>query len=253
MFGSLLLFSSDDFETFFHGTVLERDEKLLQSGRVLVKLPPDVVKNYENLFEREFLMAESEVFFEPYFLVMKRLQSLEEHEFPMTKFIVFGERDTERPLYLREVERWNVLDHCVNPMRDVGWPSASELELDESQYLAFKTALTSNFCVIQGPPGTGKTFIGLKIMQVLLKNIRQDLIGIKPPILVVCYTNHALDQFLEGIVTYTSKIVRAGSRSNSEILKNFNLRGRNQISARYEARSVHAARSSIMNEVEIRG
>ena len=40
------------------------------------------------------------------------------------------------------------------------------------------------------------------------------------PILVVCYTNHALDQFLEGIHQFHPKgIVRVGGRSESEILK----------------------------------
>jgi superfamily II DNA or RNA helicase len=71
-------------------------------------------------------------------------------------------------------------------------------------------ALTRKVAVIQGPPGTGKTFPGLKIVQVLLKNSQfwrpaqhQQSAG-KPkakkpsPILVICYTNHALDQFLEG-------------------------------------------------------
>ena len=55
---------------------------------------------------------------------------------------------------------------------------------------------------MQGPPGTGKTFVGVKIVQLLLSNTtraaaapdgdaRKPSIG---PILCVCYTNHALDQ-----------------------------------------------------------
>lgn len=47
------------------------------------------------------------------------------------------------------------------------------------------------------------------------------------PILVICYTNHALDQFLEGIYDFCgneeSKIVRIGGRSKSEKLKDCNL------------------------------
>ena len=43
------------------------------------------------------------------------------------------------------------------------WPSAKELELDDSQYRAIQMALTKEFAVIQGPPGTGKTYIGLKV------------------------------------------------------------------------------------------
>ena len=45
------------------------------------------------------------------------------------------------------------------------------------------------------------------------------------PILVVCYTNHALDQFLEGIHEYhPDGIVRVGGRSNSEKMQECSLR-----------------------------
>ena len=77
--------------------------------------------------------------------------------------------------------------------------------------------------MFSGPPGTGKTFIGLKVAGVLLKNSRIWNIDNKP-ILVVCYTNHALDQFLEGLLGYTKNIVRAGSQSKSELMEEFNLR-----------------------------
>lgn len=43
------------------------------------------------------------------------------------------------------------------------WPTAEDLELDDSQYKALQMALTKEFAVIQGPPGTGKTYIGLKV------------------------------------------------------------------------------------------
>ncbi|XP_048585567.1 NFX1-type zinc finger-containing protein 1-like isoform X2 [Nematostella vectensis] len=119
------------------------------------------------------------------------------------------------------------------------WPSAEALNLDESQLRAVQTALTKEFSVIQGPPGTGKTYIGLKVAKVLLhnkskwdsgndgddnvqgeqlQNLRQ--INRHRPILVVCYTNHALDQFLEGIHEFRPNgIVRVGGRSASEKLE----------------------------------
>ena len=40
------------------------------------------------------------------------------------------------------------------------------------------------------------------------------------PILVVCYTNHALDQFLEGILQFhPDRVIRVGGRSQSEAIK----------------------------------
>ena len=44
------------------------------------------------------------------------------------------------------------------------------------------------------------------------------------PILVVCYTNHALDQFLEEIYEFQKEgIVRVGSRSQSALMKTCSL------------------------------
>jgi hypothetical protein len=44
------------------------------------------------------------------------------------------------------------------------------------------------------------------------------------PILVICYTNHALDQFLEGLLQFEDNIVRIGGQSKSDALKERNLR-----------------------------
>ena len=41
----------------------------------------------------------------------------------------------------------------------------------------------------------------------------------RSPIVVICFTNHALDQFLEGIHVTTDRIVRIGGQSKSPILK----------------------------------
>lgn len=89
-----------------------------------------------------------------------------------------------------------------------------------------KTALTKEIAIIQGPPGTGKTFVGLKVAQVLLdnKNVWNEK-GDSRPILIVCYTNHALDQFLEGILEFCPNgIVRVGSRCQTPSLEKFNLK-----------------------------
>ena len=51
----------------------------------------------------------------------------------------------------------------VSVLDPTSWPSAKDLELDDSQFNALQLALTKEFAVIQGPPGTGKTYIGLKV------------------------------------------------------------------------------------------
>ncbi|PYH64019.1 P-loop containing nucleoside triphosphate hydrolase protein [Aspergillus vadensis CBS 113365] len=71
--------------------------------------------------------------------------------------------------------------------------------------------LTQRVSLIQGPPGTGKSFIGALLTKVLHDHTKEK-------ILVMCYTNHALDQFLEDLLDVgidPSGIVRIGSKSTA--------------------------------------
>ncbi|KAG8712686.1 hypothetical protein FRC11_014505, partial [Ceratobasidium sp. 423] len=80
--------------------------------------------------------------------------------------------------------------------------------LDPSQAEAMVDTLTREIALIQGPPGTGKSYTGLELIRMLIKN---DVF----PILLVAFTNHALDHMLNGILDakITNKVVRLGSRS----------------------------------------
>ena len=100
------------------------------------------------------------------------------------------------------------------PHEIFNWPDRESLGLNESQMRAFKLALTKEFALIQGPPGTGKTFVGLKIAQALLdnKSLWRDEEG-SSPILMVSYTNHALDQFLEGLISNRGEIGNLGLKN----------------------------------------
>ncbi|CAN9111591.1 unnamed protein product [Alternaria alternata] len=99
----------------------------------------------------------------------------------------------------------------------------TKTQLDRGQCRALVAALTREFAFIQGPPGTGKSYLGLQIMRILLdiKKKKKDL----GPILIVCYTNHALDQFLEHLLDIgVKKLIRVGGMSKSKKLSNHNLR-----------------------------
>jgi len=97
--------------------------------------------------------------------------------------------------------------------------------LQDRVFLIFKMHSVAVECMLNifaGPPGTGKTYVGLRIIQTFLKNLFDRTLQhgfmedvetcgevehilpkqLKTPILVVCYTNHALDQFLEGILEF---------------------------------------------------
>ncbi|KAI5818042.1 hypothetical protein BZA77DRAFT_244218, partial [Pyronema omphalodes] len=94
--------------------------------------------------------------------------------------------------------------------------------LDHGQSKGLIAALTQEISLLQGPPGTGKSYLGLQIVRILLESCPLKDIG---PIVCVCYTNHALDQFLEELLDKKiTDIVRIGGRSSSERLAEKNLR-----------------------------
>ncbi|KIY70900.1 hypothetical protein CYLTODRAFT_391263 [Cylindrobasidium torrendii FP15055 ss-10] len=90
--------------------------------------------------------------------------------------------------------------------------------LDDSQANTIVDALTRQICLTQGPPGTGKSYTGKELLRVLFAN------KIKP-IVLIAYTNHALDHMLLGILDagITSKIVRLGSRASDDRIAEYNL------------------------------
>jgi len=94
--------------------------------------------------------------------------------------------------------------------------------LDETQASALLNSLSRSFALIQGPPGTGKSYTGVALMKTLVSNKKAAKLG---PILVVTFTNHALDQSLEHLLDQgIGQIVRIGGNSKSERLASVNLK-----------------------------
>ncbi|KAH7122786.1 P-loop containing nucleoside triphosphate hydrolase protein [Dendryphion nanum] len=83
------------------------------------------------------------------------------------------------------------------------------VKLDQPQADSLLNGLTKRVSLIQGPPGTGKSFIGALLAKAIHDYTNET-------ILVLCYTNHALDQFLEDLLDIgisPDSIVRLGSKS----------------------------------------
>ncbi|XP_051489082.1 NFX1-type zinc finger-containing protein 1 isoform X2 [Apus apus] len=245
LYGSLVCMSKDHFETCLFATVSNRDNADLacgivqlcfnsQSHALLAQVQPS----------DSFLMVETTAYFEAYQHVLEGIQEIQEEDIPFQKYIVECDTQVKQPAYLTMDTAYNFAPLMEDPLLDKDiypdglrtqsvhvldpkqWPSMETLRLDESQMEALRLALTKELAIIQGPPGTGKTYVGLKIVQALLtnKHVWQSTVQ-KSPILIVCYTNHALDQFLEGIYSFQNHgIVRVGGRSSSEVLKQFTLR-----------------------------
>ncbi|XP_051996715.1 NFX1-type zinc finger-containing protein 1-like [Xyrauchen texanus] len=234
IYGSLVCLSMDNFETFLFATVTDRDPKLLKQGQVHLCFSSDSRVHLARVQpSHSFLMVETTAYFEAYRYVLEGLQEQDENDLPFQRYIVECNTEVYAPAYLRMEGRKYDLSTIVaegqdkippfNPLTPGDWPDEETMGLDESQLQALKLALTKELAIIQGPPGTGKTYVGLKIARALLENHHAWAFG--SPMLVVCYTNHALDQFLEGIHGFLKEgIVRVGGRSNSEILKPFSLR-----------------------------
>ncbi|KAL0839055.1 hypothetical protein ABMA28_017042 [Loxostege sticticalis] len=250
MFGSLLLFTSDNFETILCATVLDSNMELLMDGYVAVSFQNPVSKK---IFSEPYLMVESEVFFEPYHRVLKVLQSFKQDDLPMKRYIVDVQTETKPPIYLSSDTTYSIIDpkseELSFPVLDTNqWPENESFGLDDSQMEAYKLALTKEFAVIQGPPGTGKTFIGVKIASTLLRNLSLE----GTPMLIICYTNHALDQFLEGILGITKNIVRLGSQSKNKSLEPYtlyNLRGKVKSKYSYLYGSKRSELEKIFNQM----
>ena len=148
------------------------------------------------------------------------------------------------PEYLRELEVASVYPTNVNP----------------SQQHALDQALSCRVALLQGPPGTGKTFIASTICEIIHTKSTET-------ILIVAYTNHALDQLLENLLSKgITDMVRIGGRSKSAILEPYSLReiatkqgkgtgkGANRSSAnasnRRRAGMLYAAREQLHSRVQ---
>lgn len=98
----------------------------------------------------------------------------------------------------------------------------AQTTLDHAQAEALISALCRSVALIQGPPGTGKSYTGVALMKVLLASKAAARLG---PILVVTFTNHALDGPLEhALDAGVKQVIRIGSKSKSERLADLNLR-----------------------------
>ncbi len=266
--GSLLCLSSDNFRhKAIFAIITDRNTKDLQNGKLKVMFQKGSKVVFHQKNQTEFMMVESIAFYEASSHVLRSLQVAEDTSMPFTKYLIKNSSTVECPKYLKMSSR-DVLYNLsfiikkavlrypmyakmyseVKVLNQLAWPSQEDTLLDESQLKAMKMALTQEVVVIQGPPGTGKTYIGLKIVQALLDNpdfwspkeTRREntrngppqLVEVRTggPILIMFYTNHALDQFLEGILDlYKDKsdekpnLIRVGGRCRSDTLQPYNL------------------------------
>ena len=199
-FGSLIILSNNNFEDYIFTTVSSNEIKLVNEQKNIYRVYLSLLDiNQKNVLfllknRNNLQVFESKAYFESYIHVMRRLQEMDEYKLPFTKELILGKFEPK-----------------------IYEPININLSLDSSQLDAINKSLSNKISLIQGPPGTGKTYVGIVLVRALLQ------IEPNAQILIVSYTNHALDSFLEEIIKYTQSIVRIGGRCNNEIVKNYQL------------------------------
>ncbi|KAG4267231.1 hypothetical protein FPRO04_04843 [Fusarium proliferatum] len=157
----------------------------------------------------KFFIVDTATFaYEP---ILQRLKTIA--EFPFEAQLI----DAEQPA--QDGPRSTSLDALPHQLRAAldsgrkikmppGLKLKKDIYLEGAQLRSFIHGISSNLALIQGPPGTGKSFLGALILLTILRLS-------KSRILVLSYTNHALDQFLEDLMDIgisSDQMVRLGSK-----------------------------------------
>ncbi|KAG0030936.1 NFX1-type zinc finger-containing protein 1 [Podila clonocystis] len=229
--GTIVCLSTNDFETYRFATVVERDTEFLQTPRNL-RIGIKFMELDSNMdFDSDicYTMIESvQGYFEAYQHVLRCIQNINPETLPFQPQLVGLDPMLERPFYNKHADNLTddtfvakALSDFVQVLKEVGHKDKGKptRARDDSAHPivleAMNRLLTKELAVVQGPPGTGKTFLGLLTTRILLQQLQAASTG---PIIVICQTNHALDQFLENAMKFEDQVIRIGSRSKNEVV-----------------------------------
>ncbi|KAF9136969.1 NFX1-type zinc finger-containing protein 1 [Linnemannia schmuckeri] len=258
--GAIVCLSVDNFEHFRFATVVERDLEFLQNPRDL-RIGIKFIKPDPHLdFDPDvcYTMIESmQGYFEAYQHVLRCLQDIDPSTLPFQPQLVGLEHELESPAYSQHNQRIRDDDYLreslrkfpmvlKGPAQSISQEPPESSEIQPSVIEAMQRMLTKEFAVVQGPPGTGKTFLGLLTTRMLLEQFSTSTTG---AIIVVCQTNHALDQFLEGIMTFEDRIIRLGSRSKSPTVTPRTLYN---VRTHYRENQMEAHNDNVINSAPVR-
>ncbi|KAM3068636.1 hypothetical protein ACMFMG_011160 [Clarireedia jacksonii] len=201
----------DDEPVAFPAINRNEDELVKNPARIIVQFQDERTVSYAMMKLRtaqkiKLVQLDTSVFaFEPF---LKRLQDMT--EIPLAEELLSYDKDQTiegpsfQPKQLKN-KISNMTGKDLQPLLN----TEKSILLDTSQIDALLAIIFQRVSVIQGPPGTGKSFIGALGAKILHDSTSQT-------ILVVCFTNHALDQFLEDLLDIgipSSKMVRLGAKS----------------------------------------
>ena len=265
IYGSLLVLSDMNFESYLLTTVYFNPyvvQKLKGKENVsrhdigfpsnpnqyriqvkLVHLDKESLKFMRINKNRPLQIFESKTYFEAYIHFMKRIQEIEVSELPFKDVLIDCDFKSMFPDYIQHKRELSVPDGTKMLLTNNTWtiPKYITEQLDESQLKAFELALSSKIALIQGPPGTGKTHVGTLLSQILLNNFSE-------PLLIVCFSNHALDQFLSHLIPFTEDIIRIGGRCKDEKLTPY-LLSTNKIKMNHQLSQIQKSLRTICGKI----
>ncbi|WPH02844.1 Hypothetical protein R9X50_00571200 [Acrodontium crateriforme] len=191
---------------------IERDEQRLARNEPLISLRIAAQEAIDTVLQvavlqgpLRFVLMETPVFaFSP---ILERMQK--KTTFPLaTDLLSFKELKTQTPGPFHLPDILEAIETSKNLKNTLDLPR--DVVLDSSQVQCLTTGLRQAVSLIQGPPGTGKSFIGSLLAKIIYDNTQEN-------ILVLCYTNHALDQFLVDLIDIgvpESSLIRLGSKAS---------------------------------------
>ncbi|CAF3489036.1 unnamed protein product [Adineta steineri] len=265
IYGNLLAATFDDFATSCFLLTVEDRSNIDQDGTISVRCQKELC-GYQLMKTppgTSFTLLETTSYFEAYRPILQALQNIKEDRLPLEKYLLHCDTDVSLPDYFEEKSKIDFQPLLIKNAKDYGelhdqlsdvkdlttWPNAQQLGLDDSQYKALQLALTKAVALIQGPPGCGKTFLGVRLAELFYHN-RERITGCNRPILMICYTNHALDQFLSTIIQKlhpkSGEIVRVGGRSTNPEIEPFLIQ-----KLRQQRRNVRVENKELSDKYEI--
>ncbi|EKM48784.1 uncharacterized protein PHACADRAFT_202401 [Phanerochaete carnosa HHB-10118-sp] len=190
----------------------------------------------QRVADRLMFVVDNDVMYEASRPFLERLQTIEPTEIPFARYLAHGGTLTDvqvLPPKYATAPRFRFKLSCMakkgSTVQDLsitqeGGVALARAELlahsilDPSQVEAVINTLVREVSLIQGPPGTGKSFTGRELLRILIAS------GVRP-IILIAYTNHALDHMLTDVLDsgITQKLVRLGSRSGSERIAEYTL------------------------------
>lgn len=195
-----------------------RDVNLLARAKPIVVVQLEGKDGLKKLFPRlkaseNFTLIQIDTALFAYEFVLKALQQA--NGLPLSEELLLWDEATADPI---ELDPSKQAAHVANALRTD--PSCNlkhllmtkdEIRLDSSQSKSLLAGLEQRVSLIQGPPGTGKSFLGALLAKAIHDYTNQT-------ILVVCYTNHALDDILTSLLDIgipQTSMVRLGGKSTS--------------------------------------